>query len=407
MKIIDRTPFYNERGEISFSDRTRAILKYGKSWLSEMEAQKSVLPVFEKYLDRKFTLLRNVTHPGLEAFIPFILVGPAGVFVCYVTDLAGMYRAKGDQWGTISGNTLKPEKINLVTRTEQLAHVVQLYLQHEGRLEIPGVETILICTNPSTHVDSVRPIVRIVMRDALERFIISISETTPVLGQDMVINIVDLITNPIRKNSHGEPPVVEQVPVSVDNELPEESADTPTPAPSLDISPAEATLVSPVGTPQSGEFLGTGMTQHQANDSFSDMGSLVNPPIELAPVNPFLPQDDISSTLEQEPIALIDNPTPASTSWPAPAALSGEFDSPPGMIPLQSELSPEPYSSPLPESLFPGLAQTHVSLETQQPLPIKRKSVSGKQWIILAGMALILIILVSILLFFILKDFIL
>jgi hypothetical protein len=406
VKIIDRTPFYNERGGISFADRTRAILKFGKSWLDEMETQKSVLPLFEKYLDRKYTLLRNVTLPGLEASIPFILVGPAGIYVSYVTDMAGMYRAKGDQWGTISANTLKPEKINLVTRTEQLARAVQLYLQREGKLDIPGVETALICTNPSIHVDSVRPIIRVVLRDALERFIISISETTPVMGQDMVIKVVDFITNPILRQTPEISPVVEKALGSPDNEIPAISTITPSSAPSLDASPAKVNQVSSSADQQPAEIFITDIPQQKIDDPSSELASTDNSPLEFDPLDPSHLLD-ASSPLEQEFPSPVNDPTTPSTAWPAPASLSADIDPQPGMIPLQSEISPEPYSSPLPESLFPGFVQKPIVPEPQKPLSIIRKPVSVKQWIILAAMALIWIILVGILLFFIVKDFIL
>ena len=140
MKIIDHTPFYNpDTGQISLIDRGKAAMKFGPGWLKEMEGQKEVAAVLGKVLDRSYTLLRNVTLPGLGTSFPFIVVGPAGVFVMYVTALSGMYRAKGDQWGTISGNNFKPEKINLLTRTERMARVVQVYLQRQGITELFSV----------------------------------------------------------------------------------------------------------------------------------------------------------------------------------------------------------------------------------------------------------------------------
>jgi hypothetical protein len=88
MKIIDHTPFFNnDTGEISFLDRAKAMMKYGSSWIKEVEAQKQIITVLGKVLDRNYTLLCNVKPPGLEASFPFILVGPTGVFVMYVTPL--------------------------------------------------------------------------------------------------------------------------------------------------------------------------------------------------------------------------------------------------------------------------------------------------------------------------------
>lgn len=210
MKIIDKTPFYNEKGEISLMDRAKALMKYGKPWLDEIEAQKSVLPVFDKGLDKSYTLLRNIILPGLETAIPFILVGPTGIFVIYVTHLVGMFRAKSDQWGTVVGSAFKPEKPNLLTRTEQMGRAVQVYLERHGYSSITSVEAILLCANPGVHVDSLRPIVRIVMRDALERLVISITQARVALGPEAAFNIVNLFLNP--------PEPKEEVPEAVPSE---------------------------------------------------------------------------------------------------------------------------------------------------------------------------------------------
>lgn len=197
MKIIDQTPFFNnETGEISLLDRGKAMMKYGASWIKEVEGQKQVITVLGKVLDRNYTLLRNVTPPVLEASFPFILVGPAGVFVMYVTPLTGMFRAKGDQWGTITGNTFKNEKPNLLTRTERMARAIQVFLQRQDYSAITSVDAILLCSDPSVHVDSIRPIIRVVMRDALERFAISIMQARVVLSPESVQDVIERILNP-------------------------------------------------------------------------------------------------------------------------------------------------------------------------------------------------------------------
>jgi hypothetical protein len=196
MKIIDQTPFFiKETGEISLLDRAKAMIKFGPGWIKDVKAQKLIIAVLGKILDKNYTLLRNVTPPGLGASFHFILIGPAGVFVMYVTPLTGMFRAKGDQWGTISGNAFKNEKPNLLTRTERMAHAIQVFLQRQGYLAIINVEAILLCSDPSVHVDSIRPIIRVVMRDALERFAISLTQARVVLNPESVQDIIERILN--------------------------------------------------------------------------------------------------------------------------------------------------------------------------------------------------------------------
>ncbi len=212
MKIIDQTPFYDATGKLSLGNRLKAFLRFGKSWESEMEAQKSVQVVLEKVLDRGFTLLRNVTPPGLDIPIPFILVGPTGVYVIYVTPMIGMIRAKGDQWGTISGNAFKPEKQNLLTRTESMARAVQLYLQRQGFNEMLNAEPVLLCSNPGIHVDSLRPIVRIVMRDAVERFAYSVRDARVALSPESVTDIINFLLNPPTPREETPAPATELAP---------------------------------------------------------------------------------------------------------------------------------------------------------------------------------------------------
>jgi len=199
MKIIDQTPFFNnETGTIGLVDRGKAMMKYGSAWLAEVEAQKKVLPALDSLLDKSYVLLRNITPPGLEASIPFILVGPTGIYVIYVTHLTGMYRAKGDQWGTISGSSFKPLKPNLLTRTERMARAIQVFLQRNKYADLTMVEAVLLCADPGAHVDSLRPIVRVVMRDALERFAVSISQAHVSLSPEAVHDIANRLATPAK-----------------------------------------------------------------------------------------------------------------------------------------------------------------------------------------------------------------
>jgi hypothetical protein len=305
MKLIDKTPFYDEKGEISFLDRAKAFMEYGRSWIAEMEAQKSVLPMFEKLLDNKYTLMRNITPPGLDAPIPFILVGPPGIYVLYVTPQLGMFRAKGDQWGTISGNAFKPEKTNLLTRTERMARAVQVHLQRQGYSELTSVEAILLCANPSVHVDSLRPIVRIVMRDALERFIVSIVQARVVFSPEMVYDVINRIMNP-----------------------PTPKEETPAPEPE----------------------------EMEAEQS------------------------------DRQDVIMSEEYTPPSSETPF----------------VQS--SPEPWNAPAPEFIPIEEGQPPIQPLQAEPLPRKKKKVSKAQWLFLAFMALIWLIMMGIFIYLVVQD---
>ena len=234
MKIIDQTPFYDhETGEISMFNRGKAIMKYGTGWFKEIEAQTQIISLMTKLLDSSYTLLRNITPPGLGANFPLILIGPAGVFFMYVTPLTGTFRAKGDQWGTISGNSFRDEKPNLLTRTERMARALQIFLQRQGQTELSSVEAVLLCSDPSINVDSLRPIIRIVMRDALERFIISITQARVAFSPDAVQKTIERLLNtpkPVPPQPSEATPVVNNEDQAVEHSAPPPSIDSQSPA---------------------------------------------------------------------------------------------------------------------------------------------------------------------------------
>jgi hypothetical protein len=241
MKIIDQTPYLDKKtSKINFVDRAMALLKYGAGWFREIRAQAHIIFVMDKLLDKNFTLLRNVTPPALGVNFPLILVGPTGVFVMYVTALTGTYRAKGDQWGTISGNNFKDEKPNLLIRTERMARALQVFLQGQGQTELTSAEPILLCSDPAFNVDSLRPIIRIVMRDALERFIISLTQTKVVFSPDAVQRTIDHILNPLKPT---QPQPVADEPGTNNTEQGEKSNELPVAAiqPHLPVSDDEPT----------------------------------------------------------------------------------------------------------------------------------------------------------------------
>lgn len=250
MKIIDQTPFFNAEGKISLVDKAKATMKFGAAWIQEVQAQTAILPLLDRGLEKKYTLLRNVKLTGLEIIIPFILVGPSGIYAMYVTALRGMYRARGDQWGIISGDDLKPVNVNLLTLTARMARAVQVYFQRQGR-ELPTtVEAVLLCADPGLHVDSVRPIIRVVQYDAIDRFALTVAQSRAVMDGMTVQDIVDRIVNPrAPAPAQGTPP-----PSAPEPEPQEEEAYVPTFAQPGYEEPQPASKPSPTSPFQPGTF---------------------------------------------------------------------------------------------------------------------------------------------------------
>jgi hypothetical protein len=193
MKILDKTPYRTETGEIDILGRAKGTLTHGLNWYARIQAQDVVIAILEKVLGEKYVLARNVTLPDTEIELPLVLIGPQGVFLINVTHERGVYRAKDDEWGTVRAEKFVPAAINQVKRTLKLGRVLQVYLDRAGFKDMLVVDPILMSADPGTHIESTRPAVRIIMSDALERFAISINQGRAILSADVMYGIVKTI----------------------------------------------------------------------------------------------------------------------------------------------------------------------------------------------------------------------
>jgi hypothetical protein len=199
MRIIDKTPFQNEKGDFGLLGRIQGALEYGMAWHSEVRAQKRVITQLDRVLEKGYTLVRNLNLEKSQIIEPRVLTGPAGVFVLYVTPVSGFFEAKGDQWNVVTGRRRAPANINLLKRTARLARAVQVYLNRQG-VHLPGmVEPVLIASNARVHIESLRPIVRVVLSDAVKQFGLSLLQARPVLRTEVIREVVDHFLNPRRK----------------------------------------------------------------------------------------------------------------------------------------------------------------------------------------------------------------
>ena len=225
MKIIDKTPFQTEKGEISTWDRLQGTLKYGPSWYPELTAQKNIITQLDRALEKGFVLIRNLTLPGSEIVEPIILIGQGGIYIIYVTHLRGSYQAKGDQWNLEDNNgRSKPAQPNLMSIVSRLAKALGRYLQIHG-IELPiQVDPVLIAADPGLHVDSMRPAVRVVQSDAVKQFAASLLQSRPILTIEQVYDLADRIVTPRPKS---EPPLQVAAPPAAPEAAPAPIADNP------------------------------------------------------------------------------------------------------------------------------------------------------------------------------------
>ena len=196
MKIIDKTPFVNEKGELSVSQRLQGMLKFGFSWPTELEAQKAIVTFFDRQLEKGYTLIRNLTLGASGITVPMILLGPAGIYVIHVTYLRGRYEARGNAWNEESGTGFKSANPNLIQQTARMAAAVKAFIERQGgKIPIP-IEPILIAANPGLHVESVKPIVKVLMIDGIKSFVNGLSTVGRVLSAEAVHEFTERLVNP-------------------------------------------------------------------------------------------------------------------------------------------------------------------------------------------------------------------
>jgi hypothetical protein len=83
MRIIDKTPFQNEQGQVEFLPRLQGTLKYGSNWYPELEAQKKVMSQLDLVLEKGFVLIPTSTCRAAR-WSSVHLVSAHGVSVIYV-----------------------------------------------------------------------------------------------------------------------------------------------------------------------------------------------------------------------------------------------------------------------------------------------------------------------------------
>jgi hypothetical protein len=196
MKIIDKTPLLNEKGELAVMQRVQGMLKFGFNWPTELEAQKAIITFFDRHLEKGYTLIRNITLGASGIMVPMILLGPAGIFVIHVTYLRGRYEARANTWNEESGNGYKPASVNLIEQTIRMANAVKIFIERQG-IKLPvNIEPVLIAGNPGLHVETVRPAIKVIMIDGIKSFASGLGTGTPVLRAEAVHEFSERIVNP-------------------------------------------------------------------------------------------------------------------------------------------------------------------------------------------------------------------
>jgi hypothetical protein len=206
MKIIDKTPLLDEKGNLGFTQRVQGMLQYGFNWPRELEAQSAIIKYFDRQLEKGYTLIRNMALGQSGIIIPMILLGPPGIYVIEVTHLRGRYEARGDTWNVESGDRYTPAPVNLIQRTMRMARALQTFIERQG-VRIPvSIDPVLIAGDPGLHIESTRPAIKVMMIDGIKTFVNGLVNSSPVLSTIQVNDFADRILNPRPKQEISAPP---------------------------------------------------------------------------------------------------------------------------------------------------------------------------------------------------------
>lgn len=201
MKLIDASKPQKEPGQLEqILQRIQEALPFGQA---ARRSRKLTILRFERALDHHYTLLSDIPVPGAPVPIPFILVGPAGLFVIHFSGEKGLYRAKEESWWEMNPATRKfqPSHRNLIRLSQAYAKAVSAYLAEHSR-PAPDPQPVLIFGNPGVHVDASRPAARVVLADGVDRFLLSLlqgGETISVPDARLIAETLEKIIRPAEK----------------------------------------------------------------------------------------------------------------------------------------------------------------------------------------------------------------
>ncbi len=192
-----------------------ALLRYGWRWYREDRAQEKLARALSRYLGGQFTLLRNVMVPDLGRPWPPLLVGPAGVYLLYVSPKKGIFRVQEETWEEMHPRTRKfrATRPNLVRQVVGMARVMSDHLSDQVGAPIE-VRPVIMFIDPGAMVNAIRPMVRIVLADAIENWATQLERQRQELDPEVAEQVVDLLApraRPGRKERPRKPLPVKQV----------------------------------------------------------------------------------------------------------------------------------------------------------------------------------------------------
>jgi hypothetical protein len=238
MKLIEPTQKSIENDRIQMvANQLGRIFQFVNS---DEHAEDAIVARFMRGLDDRFVMLRNLQLEDKSGIFPPILVGPLGLVVLNVSRARGFYKAKDDSWWEMNktSHQFGPAHPNLLKQTKDYAQKLAEILDAHGKSH-PEILPVLVFANPGVNIETVNPVIRIVLMDGVESLIDSFRKGKEVL-QSTEINFLsdslEIMANAEKKTPIGEgedffgrdlllaekkaPPKLPAIPIPTDLSLP-------------------------------------------------------------------------------------------------------------------------------------------------------------------------------------------
>lgn len=143
-------------------------------------------------LDHRFVLLCEARLDDLSEPFPLILIGPTGIWVIATSEAKGVYKVIENTWEVLDekSGAWKAVKPNPMTNVIEKTTSLMGYLALKG-YTFPPIEAVVFFSDPGAHAETNRPAARIVLIDALARFIATILAAPIGLESDVIQKLVN------------------------------------------------------------------------------------------------------------------------------------------------------------------------------------------------------------------------
>ena len=196
MRTIDLSKYQAESGFAGVLKTMQGVFSYGWSWQQNRKSQEELIEILETVLGNDCVLLRDVEIPKVGRPIPVVLITPASLMVINPKNEQGFFRAEGKVWEELGrDDEYKPAPNTLIRETWLYQKTIEGYLKQHN-FSAPTDRGVMIFVSPETHVESIRPRVRIIQADGIKNFARELAISKPVFSDIDFRSAVRLLSDP-------------------------------------------------------------------------------------------------------------------------------------------------------------------------------------------------------------------